>query len=522
MKNSTSRSLWILVLLVLLVPVGQVLAAGTRQSADTAVGGDTAPIEFDLFVNHTWFWTDEWKGVIPEEITRRTGVTMNVTKANDNQQLPVMIASGNLPDLVYASGDMVTRLSDSRISYAYNDLIDQYAPDFPKTDIEVANNTMPDGNFYALLNAFATEDQWRANEFAVPSPGTHTLGFREDIWEALGRPSMTTIAEFEDVLRTVRAQYPNMIPLVMGWSGPGMYAYIAAQLGMDVGNNPVFVRDGQVYHRIRHPALLDTLVFMNRLVRNDLIVPENFTYQYEQFTQQVYSGRAFAFTRSSWIGDEANLAFGNAGLPYRARVLEHELSDDAVLVNDGIGWSGTFITRRNKNPQRAIQFMSFMRTLEGRRLAGWGVEGLHWNEGPDGRPLFTDYYYDAQADGSLYTEHGAIWGFGMSAIDEAIQNYDPENRPNVTARLMSAKGIMEYRPVLHFVVPRTDGNERNTLTRIRELSENEEVRIIISARSENEVRTMYNAMIARAESIGLNELESWMNSQYASVRERYE
>jgi len=506
-----------------MVPVGQVLAAGSQQSADIAEEGEDAPIEFDLFVNHSWFWTDEWKGAIAEEITRRTGVTMNVTKANDDQQLPVMIASGNLPDLVYASGDMVTRMSDSRISHPWNELIPAHAPDFPQTDIEVANNTMPDGNYYTLLNAFATEDQWRENEFAVPSPGTHTLGFREDIWEELGRPTMTSLQDFEDVLMTVKAAYPDMIPLVMGYSGQGMYAYFAAQFGMDVGNNPVFREDGQIHHRIRHPALADTLVFLNRLVRNDLLVPENFTYQYEQFTQQVYSGRAFAFNRSAWIGDEANGAFDQAGLSYRARVLENELSEDAILVNDGIGWSGTFITKQNENPGRAIQFMSFMRSEEGRQLSVWGVEGVHWNAGPDGRPVFTDVYYDAQEEGTFYDEIlGGVWTFGMSALEEAVQGYDPENRPNVTARLVSAKVITEYRPELYFVVPRTDSDERNMLTRITELSENEEVRIIISAGSEAEARAMYDEMVERAESVGLNELEAWMNDQYASVRQRYE
>ncbi|MFW6211255.1 MAG: extracellular solute-binding protein [Spirochaetota bacterium] len=523
MKASTNRFFVLIVLLALLVPIGQVWAGGAQESGGAVAEASEGPIEFDLFVNHTWFWTDEWKGAIAEEITSRTGVTMDVTKANDNQQLPVMIASGNLPDFVYASGDMVTRMSDSRISYPWNELIPEHAPDFPLTEIEVANNTMPDGNFYTLLNAFATEQAWRENEIALPSPGTHSLSFRVDIWEELGQPSMTTLEEYEDVLMSVRDEYPDMVPLVLGWSGTAMYGYFAAQFGMDVGSNPVYEDDGQIYHRIRHPALVDTLVYLNRLVRNGLLVPENFTYQHEQFLQQVNSGRAFSFTRSAWQADEANTAYQQAQLPFSARVLPNELSADAVLVNDGIGWSGTFITRSNDDPARAIQFMSFMRSEEGRRLSVWGVEGVHWNEGPDGRPVFTDVYYDAQEAGTFYDEIlGGVWTFGMSALEEAIQSYDPENRSYVTERLVSAKEITIYRPELYFTVPRTDSEERNILTRIQELSTNEEVRIIISAESEEEVRTMYESMIDRAESIGLGQLEEWMNDEYASVQDRYE
>ncbi len=505
----------IVAIALLLLPAAMAVAAGQDEAATT---GSDEQIEMDLFVNHSWFWTDEWKGLIAEEITAQTGVTMNVERANDNQQLPVMIASGSLPEMVYTSAE-VERLSDARLSYAWNELIEQYAPELPRTDIEVANHTQADGNFYTLRNFFWTEEQWNSEQFALPGPGTHTLHVREDMWQQMGSPQITTIDEWEAAMVMARDMFPDAVPYVHNWG----YEYIQAQFGMDVGSGTRIYPDGdEIKHRIRHPALVDTLVFMNRLIREGLAVPENFTWELEQYTQQVYSGNAFSFSRSAWQSKEANDAFGVAGLPYRAIPITTELSDETVWVSDGIGWSGTFITRNNENPDRAIQFMSFMRSEEGRRLATWGLEGRHWNLGADGRPVFTEEFLTSRDGPNFYEDIlGGVWTFGV-ALEEQIQVYDPENWPLVTPRLIAAKERFVFRPELHFVVPRGNTREANIYSTIREFATNEEIRIIISAESEADVRAQHAAMIEQAEELGLGELEAWMTGQYLEVRDRYQ
>lgn len=515
MKTSKMKIVIILVMLIAL-PAAVLLANG-QQAESTKKTTGTDLIEMDLFVNHTWFWTSDWKGAIAEEITKRTGVKMNVERANDNQQLPVMIASGSLPEMIYTSAE-IERLSDSRLCYPWNELIDQYATDFPMTSIEVANHTQEDGNFYTLRNFFWTEEQWLDSKFALPGPGTHSLHYRTDLWEELGSPSITSLSELESVLEMAKAEFPEVIPYVHNWG----YEYFQAQHGMDVGNTHIYPEGDKIYHRLRHPALLETLIFMNRLIQKDLTVPENFTWEYEQFQQQVYSGNAFSFSRSAWESNEANDAFKKAGLPYQARIVQVELSNDAVWVNDGIGWSATFITKNNENPDRAIQFMKFMRQEEGRRLSTWGIEGRHWNLGDDGRPIFTEEYLTSRSGPNFYEEIlGGVWTFGV-ALEEQIQGYDPENWPEVTPRLQAAKVKYVFRPELHFVVPRGNTEEANIYSRIEEFAKNEEIRIIISAKNESEVREMYAEMISQAEKMGLNTMEAWMTDKYAEVMKRYQ
>ena len=53
-----------------------------------------------MFVDATWYPFQEWSGEIPEAITKATCVKPKVTVATDDKQLALMVASGDLPDIV--------------------------------------------------------------------------------------------------------------------------------------------------------------------------------------------------------------------------------------------------------------------------------------------------------------------------------------------------------------------------------------------------------------------------------------
>lgn len=94
-------------------------------SPDAAAGGN-APAkpgqvkELSLFIDASWYPVTEWKGPVADMITEKTGVKLKVTVATDDKQLPLMIASGDLPDLVFTSSN-IDRLSDSKLSYSWNE-----------------------------------------------------------------------------------------------------------------------------------------------------------------------------------------------------------------------------------------------------------------------------------------------------------------------------------------------------------------------------------------------------------------
>ena len=62
----------------------------------------------------------------------------------------------------------------------YNELIEQYAPDFEVDPLIVANNTMPDGNFYCIKNNYSTPEEYaEENPRFVATPGASTLHIRK-------------------------------------------------------------------------------------------------------------------------------------------------------------------------------------------------------------------------------------------------------------------------------------------------------------------------------------------------------
>jgi len=44
-----------------------------------------------------------------------------------------------------------------------------------------------------------------------------------------------------------------------------------------------------------------------------------------------------------------------------------------------LGWDAITITKKNKNPERTMQFMNFLASEEGQYLLMWGIEGKHWD-----------------------------------------------------------------------------------------------------------------------------------------------
>ena len=123
-------------------PATTVSKTATTQAASTTAA---APITFTMFVNHTWFWVDSFgERPIDDEITKRTGVSLKITKASDDSQLGILVASGSLPDLIYTY-KKANLLTTPELCYTWPELISKYDPGFTLTPYELAVNSAADG-----------------------------------------------------------------------------------------------------------------------------------------------------------------------------------------------------------------------------------------------------------------------------------------------------------------------------------------------------------------------------------------
>jgi putative aldouronate transport system substrate-binding protein len=475
--------------------------------------GDKAaePVTLDLFVDQTWWPVKDWSGAIPEEISRITGVNLNITVATDEKQLPLMIASGDLPDLVVTS-NQYKRMSDPALSYAWGDLIEEHAPDFEIDQARIAVNTASDGEFYTVRNYFSTEAEWKANKETAFLFGGG-ISVRADILEALGNPEIKSLNDLTNLFQSVQDKYPDMIPLVL--NPPHWHRnYFEQQFGVQTGFNDV---NGDLSYMLHLPAYKEMYLYMHELYQRGFIKAENYAYKSEdQGKQLMYSGKGFAF---SWTTIGSDLLTGAATEQgYKFVNLPVKINDDYKNVNTAAGWQGVFITKNNKNPEASIKLMQFLQSEAGQKLALWGIEGEHWNMAEDANyPVFT---YN-QLDDALRIEKGAYyWGLlGSSATTELTGNFVPGQDSTETNKQLT--GLTTFNPAIGLVAPDADSEEQIILSNIENLVKNEEAKVLLAATTE-EASKAYDNMVAQADKMGLKDLEVWANKKYDEVKKYFE
>ncbi|MGO4273388.1 ABC transporter substrate-binding protein, partial [Paenibacillus sp. TAF58] len=151
-RNKGKKALLLSLILMMTITLMSACGNNNDGQVNNSVGSEPPAKsnevkELSLFIDASWYPVKEWTGAVAEKITEKTGIKLKVTVATDDKQLPLMIASGDLPDLVFTNAN-IERMSDSKLSYPWNELIEKYAPDFKIDPIRIAIHTMDDGNFY--------------------------------------------------------------------------------------------------------------------------------------------------------------------------------------------------------------------------------------------------------------------------------------------------------------------------------------------------------------------------------------
>jgi putative aldouronate transport system substrate-binding protein len=500
---------------------GALTACGSNDKASSpsgsasasAPGGSAQPVELNLFVDQPWWPLKDWSGSVPEEITKKTGVKLNITVATDEKQLPLMIASGDLPDLVVTS-TQITRLSDPKLAYDWESLIAKYAPDFKIAPERQAVNRAADGKIYTVKNNFSTKEEWQQNQKYALTNGAD-IAVRADIMEKLGNPQIKTLDDLEHLFGQVKEKFPDMLPLALTKEGTWSKGYFAMQFG--AATDGFVEQDGKLIHALRTPQLENMYLYMNKLYREGYIRADNFAFKSEdQAKQLATSGKAFAYTWTTSGADQLNALTKDAG--YKWIELPIKISDSFAHLRTDTGWQGVFITKNNKNPEASIKLMQFLSSEEGQQLAMWGIKGTDWNMSEDGGyPVFT---YDHN-DSNIQAQKGVYW-WGLlagSAVTEALGNYSPGNETTKANQELSA--LTTFNSAIGLVVPDPDSQEQIIETNITNMMKNEETKVFL-AKSEEDAKTAYAAMVAQADKIGMAKLEKWANDKYAQVKQQFQ
>lgn len=482
---------------------------GSKAGTDNE-GGEQEIVELNVFVNMPWWPLKDWSGKVAEEITKKTGVKLNVQVASDDKQLPLLIASGDLPDLVYTATEL-TRMADGEVSYPLGDLIEKYAPDFKISQERIGVNTMSDGKYYTVRNAFSTEQEWKDNPKAIP--GANGLTLREDIMKELGNPELNNLEDLLSILAQVKEKYPDMVPLV--WDKDQIGQHLRINFGLKKSKGFVDI-GGDARYYLKDENYLDYYLYMNRLYREGYMIAENFTFKdAQQDDQYVLNGQAFAHGGGN--ADTTNPQLEELGKAFKMTQVTKLLSDKAGIPMGGSGWAGMYITKNNKNLEASIKFLQFMYSEEGQKLGLYGIEGEDWEWNEAEKYPVMKYDFN---NTELQTQMGSVWWglIGSSGVNEALQRYNPTSQ--MTQWGLAAREALEFNPALGLVTTEPDTEEQTIEAQIENMVTTEEVKIYMAA-SEEEAKVQYEAMLQKAESLGLAKLEEWATKKYKEYQQNF-
>jgi len=474
------------------------------------------PITFSIFIDHPWYLMDSFGGrPVDDLIIEKTGVTLDVTRSADDGQLPVLIASGDLHELVYTANKFES-MAHAELCYSYDELIEKYCPEFPVTQLEKDINKSPDGKFYAIRNGY-TPPEWKEKYSYALKSKVRSLIMRKDIMEELGNPPLNDLEDLYNILVMVRDRYPDMVPLLL--DRYNLFVFFGVRFGVNSGYycNAYLDENNTLISEFYHPGYKKTYAYLNRLVREKLVPKEALITSNEQFHQLVMNGRAFAFIRNTETYPQTKLTFEELNPGKSLMLVTDLLSENPVWVWDQAGYSGMFVTKECKDPARAIQFLYWFRTEEGRIATDWGIEGVHWEYGEDGLPRRTiEASEKMQTINQFFKETGIEqWNFFSIDVMRDAVNVSRDD-PDVVEYLTRYDRIVKDIPTLFFTRPDSGTDERAVFQELNQLAGKYESKMINSA-SDEEFEKNFNDMLAEAEKIGLKKILEFQNERWKQI-----
>ena len=470
-----------------------------------------------LFADVTWLPFDTLDGIVPQWIHDVTGITVEMTKATDSNQLPLLVASGDLPDLIMTDNqNMFRELSAPDMCYAYDELIAQYVPNWEVPEVEQKMNAFysTDGHYYMLKNYFNTIDEIINAE--IPGPNNDQFHVRGDIYEALGRPKATTEEEFMNLLATVKEQYPDMVPLVFQHRN---YSALATVVGLD--RNMPKDAEGNYVHEMSDPKFYDFLKLINNCYRAGYILEENFSFSTDdQQMQFVSDGSAFMITNFAQNDEKVFTALVKQTNP-DAWFEQMPLMDNYNRTISVTGWAGCFITKNCSDPEAAIKLIGWLKDGKNKYASQMGVEGVDWWLDENGVIVLGERYLEAQDAGAIDRTYTYV-SFLLAASD-----YLSESSINYAGGTEQARQLYKdvrdranWSNVLGMCDPAGTSDEGIIKSKLTDLM-SEYFPIVCMSATDEEFEANFSKMLEEADAIGIKTLNTYLTKTYAELSEQF-
>ncbi|WFE23777.1 extracellular solute-binding protein [Solwaraspora sp. WMMD937] len=510
---------------------------GNRVGAMESYGiGDrftaTEALSFSLlYNNHPNYQIDkEW--MFWEELTERTNVsleTVEVPLSDYEQKRGLLIGAGDAPFIIpktypgqesaYVSSGAILPISD------YVDLMPHFQDKVAKWNLQgdIDSLRQQDGKYYLLPGLH--EDVWT----------DYTIAVRTDILAELGLDEPATWDEFRDMLRAMKAAYPDVYPMSDRWSIPTPLGALQNIIGPSYGydtmggwgyQNASFNREAQEFvFTGTMPEYKEMVEFLHSLVAEGLFDPESVTQDDDTAIQKLATGKSFVISTNAQtlVNDYRPALAQNNPNATIAKITRPDSPVGSVKAGSRLE-NGIMISSKARESENFVAMMQFIDWLwysdEGQEFAKWGVEGVTYTKDADGKWILdSDIDFigiNPDASKHLQKDFGFSNGvFAYGGTTELLQSTFSEEE----LRFQEAMGQKETLPVSPPRPFTEEEREQATLweTPLKDYVQQQTLQFILGQRDLSE----WDAYVAEVEGKNAQQYIDLVNGAYQRYQEEH-
>lgn len=397
----------------------------------------TEPVTFVYWCGNSMTFdgfADYEDNLVYQEMERRTGVNMDFihpVTGSENEAFQLLIVSDNLPDFIqglssYYVGGVDKAIQDG-VVVRLNELVEKYMPNYNyhvNFNEDIKRQSLTDsGNLWAIHHIVDR-----------PQGAWAGLGIRQDWLDDAGLEKPVYYSELENVLTAFLDFTPNRNgPLYLA-NGGNTYGFTLCGSYNVAGTEYINV-DGQVRYSPMEPGYKEYLMKMADWYNKGLIDKNSVTNAVNYVpSDEVINGNVGVF---DYIYTFSSIYKISATDPdFRVVALTTPIPDGKTAADVHVRmdnpWVRTnisaVITTACENLELACKYWDYLFSDEGIILGNYGVEGVSFEYGDDGKPYYTEEalsYNNITYTQLKYALHSqpvyTIWSRELSVLDEDQQ-----------------------------------------------------------------------------------------------------
>ena len=369
-------------------------------SADTPAWklDKTKDTKLTWYVNADW-WNKSWgEDLVTKQIKEDLNLDVEFI-TGDNTKLNTFFASGDMPDLItiFDSSSQVAQTAN-KWALPLQDLAKKYDPYFTKVAQKQTLDwyKLKDGKTYGYPSYSNTSQDYEDGTI----PPTDAFIIRKDVLDAIGDVDFKTPEGFVSAMKTIKEKFPDLVPFGFNSfdaSNSSLDATLQNMLGVPI------IKDGKFYERNLDEGYVTWLKALRQVHQDRNISDDSFADDEETLKEKVSSGKYATMLLQAFHQKGTELQTwmsSNPGKEYVAvDAMESTEGNEPTLSQAGLsGWTITYISKKTKNPAKAMQLYTYLLDDPGQYLVNFGIEGKTYTKNSDGTVSWTDEANEVRAN----------------------------------------------------------------------------------------------------------------------------